>query len=413
MRDIGGCGASTVIPFGYKVPFPFAALANGMMTFILEIDDGHRPSDNHIGSTVISSALAVGEMKKASGKDLILAAVVGCEAAGRVGVAVLLSPLGLRHTGFAFHGSGTSNTFGGAAAAGKILALDKEAMMSAFGIAGTEAAGLIRAWKEPIGDACLDFIKPFHPGKAAENGTLAAFLAEKGFRGSPTILESFCDAITTRARPEKCVENLGNPFEVMRDSFKVHSTCGACFSAIDATLKIVKENDIKPEDIVEVIIRETAHSVENAQHHVYPKSEEHARMNTPYAVAVAIMDRQAFIDQFTEERIADPKVQNMFKKIRHIADQELDKIVDHTDPFWTWPASVTIKTGDGREYTKTVLHPKGYHPSNPMTREEVENKFIMATSKVFNKAKAMELISLVRRLETVDNINKLIQLTVV
>lgn len=170
-------GRSEVLP-GRRMSSPFfAALVNGAASHAIEQDDLHDASVVHAGTVVFPAALAVAQDIGASGRAFISAAVAGYEAATRVG-----RFLGRSHYR-GFHATGTAGTFGAAAAVASLLGADARTMVSAFGSAGTQAAGL---WEfmEDGADS-----KPLHAAKAASNGLLSAYIAESGLRGTAAILE--------------------------------------------------------------------------------------------------------------------------------------------------------------------------------------------------------------------------------
>ena len=162
---------STLIGDGNRVSCPNAVLINGTTSHVIELDDLHMDGILHPGVTTVSAALALAEKEGKGGRDLITATVLGYDVQARVSMAVIPSHYSDRH----FHATGTCGTFGSAAAAGKLLNLNKEEMENALGIAGCQAAGL----KEAFGTMC----KPLQAGKAAQNGVMAAMLAQKGFSG--------------------------------------------------------------------------------------------------------------------------------------------------------------------------------------------------------------------------------------
>ncbi len=154
-----------------------AALVNGGLSHIVEMDDVDRGSVLHPGAVVIPAALALAESRSKSGRALLTAIVAGYEIAVRVGEAV-----GKKHYRY-FHNTSTCGVFGAAAAAASILELDEESIVWAFGNAGTQASGL---WEFNAEGAMS---KHLHAGRAAANGILAALLAECGLTGARFILE--------------------------------------------------------------------------------------------------------------------------------------------------------------------------------------------------------------------------------
>jgi len=204
-----------------------AALANGVASHILELDDVHKGSTLHAAAPIIPAALAIAEREHASGQAFLLAVVLGYEAALRVGEAV--NPTHYRF----WHPTGTAATFGAAVATGSLLGLDSMQMLDALGSAGTQAAGL---W-EFNADGAMS--KHLHPGKAAFNGVLAADLARRGFTGATRILEGergFFRATSTAHDESRITDGLGERWKILENCYKLYSCCGHTHSAIDTAL---------------------------------------------------------------------------------------------------------------------------------------------------------------------------------
>jgi len=178
VKEFGGVEDSTIFGDGSKVPPPNAALVNGTMGHIHELDDGHRFALGHPGVTSIPAAFSVAEKIGASGKELIPAIVLGYEMFIRVAQAINPS-----HRERGFHTTGTCGTFGAAVSASKVVGLDKPDFVNAIGIAGVQAAGLMEVMR---GESR---IKPMNAGRAAHNGVLACLLAKRGLTAPNTILD--------------------------------------------------------------------------------------------------------------------------------------------------------------------------------------------------------------------------------
>lgn len=176
IHEMGGNPKSTCIPGGFTSPMS-AAFINGAASHILELDDIHKASIIHAATVVIPAALSVAEAEKKSGKELLTAIAIGYEICYRIGEAVSPSHY------YYWHNTATCGTFGAVAATAKLLNLTEEQIIHALGSAGTQAAGL---W-EFIEDGAMS--KQLHPGKAAMNGVIAGYLAQKGFTGATHILE--------------------------------------------------------------------------------------------------------------------------------------------------------------------------------------------------------------------------------
>ena len=210
-----------------------AALCNGAITHAVELDDDHRTSVLHPGTVVLPAALAMAEYCGADGKTLLAGLVAGYEMMTRIGDAFL----GQQYYA-GFHSTGTCGVFGAAGAAGRILGLDERRLTTAFGIAGTQAAGL--------GEWALDgsWIKRLHPGKSAEAGIIAALLASAGFTSPNTILEGtqgFLKAFSYRDKWDESIilKDLGVVYRGHATSFKPYACCRFSHQVVDAALAVI------------------------------------------------------------------------------------------------------------------------------------------------------------------------------
>jgi 2-methylcitrate dehydratase PrpD len=225
-RDIGPTeGASQVLISRRRTTPYFAAMVNAAASHFAEQDDVHNGSVFHPGAVVFPPALAVAQALGRSGRDLLTAAVAGYEVGIRVG-----EFLGRSHYKV-FHTTGTAGTLAAAAATGRLLALSPETMLDAFGSAGTQSAGL---W-EFLRDAADS--KQLHTAKAASDGLLAAYLAQRGFTGAKHILEGpqgMAAGMSSDADPAKLVDRLGERWALAETSFKFHASCRHTHPAADA-----------------------------------------------------------------------------------------------------------------------------------------------------------------------------------
>lgn len=390
VENIKGRKEATLIGTSFKSTCLNAALVNGVAGHSVELDDIHEKSIVHPAAPVIPAALAIGERNEITGKELMSAVVLGYEIEIRIGMAVNPS-----HYRF-WHATGTCGSFGAAATVGKILGLSKKQMTNAFGIVGTQAAGLI----ETFGTMS----KPLNAGKAAMNGMLAAFLAQKDFTGPEDILEGgkgYCKATSEKINFNKMTNNLGKTFEIMNCIFKRYASCGHTHGAIDATLKIVKKHAIKPGKIDRVFVETYPIAAEIVGGN-FPKTVAEAKFSLPYCIATALVYGGASLSEFAEEKIADPIIKEFLEKIEVRASSKYAKIL-------LGSAKVTIHTEDGKKYTHTVNTPKGY-PENPLTKTELREKFETLAARVFPKDQITQIINVVDQLDQVNNVKKLMNL---
>jgi len=393
--DLGGAGTATVLGRSQRAAFAYAALANGTAAHSVELDDTHQGGSIHLGASVFSTALVVAEQVGASGKDFIAAAVAGFEAAARLAMA--LQPK--EHYTRGFHPTATCGTFGSAVAAAKLLGLNEAQLVFALGIAGSQAAGSM----EFLTDGA--WTKRLHPGWAAFSGIHAALLAREGFIGPTTIIEGkdgFLRAYSSRTDPGKIIEGLGSDFQILRTAVKPHSCCRYTQAPIDATLQLVKEHNLQPQDIKQVTIGmlETGIPVicEPAERKRQPLGIVDAQFSLPFGIAVALIKRRASLEEFSQPMLNDPLVREVMAKVGYVHDPELEK-----DYPREWPAWARAKLKDGREMFAHVRFPKG-DPGNPLSWEELIGKYRGLASTVWNPDKVSRVQAAVRAIEQERNI---------
>ncbi len=336
----------------------FAALVNGASSHVAEQDDVHNGSVFHPAAVVFPAALAVAQAIGASGKEFLAASVAGYEVGIRVG-----EFLGRSHYKV-FHTTGTAGTLAAAAATGRLLKLSPEAMLDAFGSAGTQAAGL---W-EFLRDAADS--KPLHTAKAAANGLIAAYLAADGFTGARQILEGakgMAAGMSSDADPAKLTDGLGTRWATAETSFKYHASCRHTHPAADALQKAMRENGLKPDDIERVVTRVHQGAIDVLGPVTNPSTVHQAKFSMGTTLGlIAIYDKAGMVE--FDQGFHRPEVID----IRDRVTMELDPEVDHAYPA-RWIGKATVTTRDGRVFDARVDEPKG-DPGNTLSRAEIEAK---------------------------------------
>lgn len=393
VREMGG-GNGVIIGTTHKAPYLYSALANGTAGHAIEMDDVNNESSLHPGVVVFSSALATSEMTEASGKRFIEAAVAGYEVMVRVGKAI--GPANSYARGF--HPTGTCGTFGSSMVASKIMGLKTEKMVSAMGIAGSQAAGSMEYLAQGA------WTKRFHAGWAAHSGMVAALLSQKGFKGPFSILEGrdgFLHAYSNGADPNKVLKGIGSTFEILRTSIKPYACCRYMQPPIDALLKIIKGNDLKPNQVEKVrlgLLSAGASLIaEPAERKYDPRSVVDAQFSMPFGAAVAILYRKAGMREFQPSRIRSEEVKAMMKRVEVAVDPELDQ-----DFPKKWSAIAEVMTNDGKHYCAKMEYPKG-DPENPLSWDELIEKFHDLSNRRMSLKRRIQIIDQVRHLETIQN----------
>ena len=381
---------AAVIGTHLKASPSYAALANGTAAHSLELDDVVNEASLHPAVAIMPAALAAAHISGCSAQELIAAISAGYEVMIKLGVA--LDPAA--HYARGFHPTGTCGTMGAAITAAKILKLNQKAMLNALGIAGSQAAGSM----EFLSDGA--FTKRLHPGWAAHSGIIAALLARENFTGPGTIIEGrfgFLHAYSSGSKSGKVLQDWGDPWEVLHTSIKPHACCRYNQGPIDGILKIVRENNLDASQIEKVILgilkAGFAIVAEPQEQKSDPKSVVDAQFSMPFGAAVAILYGKATLDEYTLERINSAQVRELMGKISCVKDPELEKEFPKK-----WPASVTLLTKDGKTYSTRIDFPKG-DPENPLTWDELIDKFRNLIAPVFFEARQNEIIERIRSLE--------------
>jgi 2-methylcitrate dehydratase PrpD len=314
--QLGGRGSATLVGHRAGAPPPIAALYNGTVAAVTEIDDVHDLVSLHPGIGVIPAALAAAEEAGASGRSLLTAIVLGYDIAVRVARAA-----GESHYRF-WHSTGTCTSFGAAAAAGRLLGLDRESLLMALGLAGTQAAGL---WESLTTSA--PSAKHLHSGKAAFHGVLSALLARHGFRGAPTILEGprgFLAATASAGSGDisALAAALGTPFLIGQNFFKKYACCKACIEGIDGIRGLLVRPGFGPTDIdrVEVELIPDNHRL---VHNPIPKTPEEAKFSIQFCLALAAVTGGAGVRDFSETMLRDSRIRTWMKKVEVRSAPEL------------------------------------------------------------------------------------------
>ncbi len=376
-----------VTVFGYqrKTDLLKAALVNGITSHILELDDGHRSASVHPGSAIISAILSLIEKEKLDGKKAIVGLVAGYETALRIGKAIQPS-----HRKLGFHATATCGTFGAAMAASKILNLSEQQTSYALGIAGSSASGLLQFLEDGTD------VKQYHPGKAALCGLLASFLAQSGLTSPNNILEGergFLQAFSENINLSMLTEALGQNFAIMDIYFKPYAACRHCHAPIEAILNISRGNNDLHINNIEIISVFTYKSAVDGHSDPCPQNVVGAKMSIPYSVAVALKTGWAGPDQFEPSYFKDPEILNLAKKVETKEEAAFTQLVPDKRP-----ALVEITMLDGRKFQDRVDLPKG-EPENPLSDEEIRNKFTELASSCRSKEEIKKIIDIVENAE--------------
>ncbi len=396
--EMGGRPEATLIGTGERLPAVNATLVNSLLVRSLDFNDIYWKQDPSHPSDLIPAALAVAERTGKSGKDLLLAIVLAYEFEQRL---CEFAVPGLRER--KWHHA-TITQFVSPIVAGKLLDLTEDEMVNAIGIGachnftiGCPTAGKLTMMKNTVDPL------------AVQAGVFAALLAKEGYTGTEAIFEGkegLMDVFGPQWDTEKLLGGLGESFRILQCSLKAFPTEALTHTHLTATLKIVTENDIKPEEIEEVVITTIARACDILfdPHKYHPDSRETADHSLPYCIAAAIVDRQVTVNSFSEEKLRDPRIWQVINNIRGEASVEFEKLFPAKQP-----SQVTIRTTDGRSFRQYFEYPKG-DPREPMTDEDLMVKFNALSSGVLTPDRQAEIRTAIYNCEQFDNVQDLLQI---
>ncbi|MFB3814790.1 MAG: MmgE/PrpD family protein [Terriglobales bacterium] len=397
LDEIAGSGPCTIIGSGKRVDAVSASLANALMIRCMDYNDIYWKQDPSHPSDIFPAAIAGCERAGSDGRELMVAFALGHEFECRLCEAAFP---GIRERGW--HHA-TLTAFVSPIVAGRALHLGWEQIQHAIGIAASARAtlGAVTAGK-------LTMMKNTVDPLATQSGVFAALLAEKGYTGPEHVLdgkEGLTHCLGPDWKLDVLTDGLGESWRITQCGMKFFPTEALTHAPISAVLDLVHEHDLKPDDIEKVHIRSLAKAADIlADPSKYdPHSKETADHSLPYVIAAAVVDRQVTPLQFTPEKINDPQIRAQLRKVRVVADPEIEKV---------FPALqrvvVTIRTRQGKEVTKQLDYPKG-DPRNPLSDREIEEKFEALADDVLSPAAQQRLKEAIWNLDKVESVAKLMQ----
>lgn len=401
IRRSGGRKEAMILGTILAVPAAKAALANGVAGHAMDYDDTQLSTSKeavyglltHPTTPVLAAALALGETERISGKEFLLAYLLGVEVECRIADAI--HP---RHYQSGFHSTATMGGLGAAMAAGKLLGLKEDGLRRALGMAASMASGL----RENFGT----MTKPLHAGRAAENGVNAALLARDGFTAAENILEArrgFFNATAGGFEESKISGRLGKPYFMEQPgiSIKPYPSGSLSHPAQDLILDLVKEHDLKAADIERIEVG-TNSNVPNALIYPMPRNALEGKFSIPFCMAIAVLERKAGIAQFQDRKVRDRRVIDLMKRVTLYIDDELERLgYDQVRSR----LRITLKSGRVIENRYDVA--RG-HPEKPMTWEELVEKFCDCAALILPDRKAEQVVAHVERIEKLQTLRPLL-----
>ncbi len=398
---------STVIGSPMRLPARFAAFANGLSIHADDYDDTQLAVAKdrvyglltHPTAPALPPALALAERSGLGGEALMVAYQIAVEVECKIAEAILP-----RHYQQGFHSTATCGAIGAAAGAARLLGLDRETTRTALSLAASQAGGL----RENFGT----MTKPFHAGRAAESGVVAAELAALGFTASPIALEAdrgFFRAAGGGYSADAIDGKLGRPWTFASPgvSIKPHPSGSLTHPGMSVMLDLIRRHDLTPDRVKRVAVG-TNHNMPNALIHHRPRNELQAKFSMEFCMAILLLERKAGLEQFTDDVVNRPDVQALLARVDFGVHSEAEAA-----GFDKMTTIVEVELDDGTIVKGSADFGKG-SPVNPMSDAELEQKFReCAAWGGLERTQAQRVIDLVWKIERLENVGELARLLAV
>lgn len=399
VRTVEGSGERTVIGWDWKTSTPGAALLNGTFIQGFELDDFHPRAPLHSASLVLPALLACAEhLGGVGGERFLLGAVAGFEVGPRVGLGLH----GIEMLSRGWHSGAVFGTHPAAAAAGVLLGLDAARFEDALGLAATQSAGLMAAQYEAM-------CKRMHHGFSARNGLYGALLAAGGYTGIKRVFErpyggylaTFGEGHSPDA--EQVALGLGQRWETHEILVKPYAAMGGLHNPLDALFDLLAQRRFSADEVEHIDV-EMSHAT---YHHGWwpperPLTPIGAQMNVGYALAVALIDGRAMVDQFTPQRIASDDVWALIPRIQAHHQSAFDGGAVEENRFRT---RLRVRLRDGTELTTERRAPRGLE--NRLSNADVVEKFRHLTGALIDPARRSAIERVVLDIESAPDTREL------
>jgi 2-methylcitrate dehydratase PrpD len=336
-----------------RVDIFHASLLNGIASHVLDFDDTHLRTIIHPAGPVVSAILALAEYQPVSGADFLNAMVLGIETECRIGNAVYPA-----HYDAGWHITGTAGVFGAAAASGKLLGLTEQQMVWALSLAATQPVGL----REMFGT----MTKSFHPGRAAQNGLTAAFLASRNYTSSDHGIEAksgWANVLSTTRDYTEITDKLGQTWEVSLNTYKPFACGIVIHPAIDGCIQLRNQYQLTADQIDRIDLKVHPLVLELTGKKT-PQAGLEGKFSVYHASAAAIVEGAAGERQFSDEAVRNPVIMALRDRVTATIDPAIKED----------QVRITVTLRDGRKLEKYIEHAVG-SVTNPMSDKELEAKF--------------------------------------
>ncbi len=372
-----------------------AAMVNGIAAHIHDYDDVSTTIVGHPSVVVLPTVLAVGENMGINGETALIAYITGVEVMALIARGV--NPL---HYSKGWHSTGTLGIFGAVAAAGKILKINKEQLVFAFGIAASLSSGL----KGNFGT----MTKSLHAGRAAADGIFAVLMSKLGYDANPNIMEmdgGFAQVTSgnlDREKIDKFIDARDSEFLTPGLSIKAFPSCKATHNGISAAMILKKKHRFNIDNIEQIHIGCQPVAKDLLKYPI-AKTPLEGKFSMNYCIACALIFDEVTLEHFEGTVIDNQKILEIMRKVSMEVDEEISKGSYFNG---TWETSVTITLKNGDCFSEKVRYAPG-DPENPLSTNEHEKKFLDCSSRSIEINKVKFLSEILDHIEDINDINTL------
>jgi len=388
-----------VIGAGIKTPADQAAWANGTTAHALDYDDYFVPehlTPYHPTVSLLPAVLAVAQKYGLPGKDVLLAYITGFEVEAEIARACVKQQYDL-----GWHTTSTLGSLGSTASVAKAMKLNKDQIKMALGIAASFASGL----RKNFGT----MTKPLHAGNSARNGVITAILAQRGFTAAENILDApqgFFGVLGGDETHKTVARRLTGDSELYIVSpgigIKLYPSCAYTHWAIDAVLELKSEVGMNPADVSKIVCYTSA-GLPHVLRYSHPETPLEAKFSLQYCIAIALIDGEVSLQQFSEQKVKNTKVQELAGKVEYIHPPELGAGLDDLG------GKLEVRLQDGRSYSQETRIAKG-NPRNPLTQDEVEKKYADCVRSFLSSEDRNRSLELIMNLDSAAEISELMDI---
>jgi 2-methylcitrate dehydratase PrpD len=407
---LGGHAQVTLIGSPDRTSVELAGFVNGVAAHALEYDDYTRRV-THLSASLVPGALAVAEHAGLTGRRMLEGFVIGFQVATHIS-----KGLGSQLFDRGWHSPCLLGAFGVTAASCRLLGLDVMQTRMALGITASEASGI----RKNVGSMG----KAFHVGHAVRCGIFSALLASRGFKVDPDAIEGVDDGIDGHVRfglaetfngagnysLEKMAQDLGQAWELADNTtvVRMHPGHTAASSAIDGMVDLAQAHDLLPEQVERIELECTTQAMKLGSYREADDGHK-ARFCLPYSMAIALIDRKAGLDQYTDQRVRSADVQALMRRV----DVRVPADLKHHHGAWTGGVNwgemrLSVSLKDGRRLSVARSSARGW-PEQPATWDDIAGKYEECCAGILDPVQVKASIEQVGILEDAASLQPLVR----